>query len=48
MRLLIVEDQSKVAAFMKRGLTEEGHAVDVAGCGDDGILFRAHHEVRPS
>jgi two-component system, OmpR family, copper resistance phosphate regulon response regulator CusR len=29
MRILVVEDDRKVAAFIQRGLEEEGHAVDV-------------------
>lgn len=34
MRVLVVEDESKVARFLKQALEEEGHAVDVA---DDGV-----------
>lgn len=30
MKLLVVEDETAMAAFMRRGLTEEGFAVDVA------------------
>ena len=30
MRILVVEDEQKVASFIKKGLQEEGHAVDVA------------------
>jgi DNA-binding response OmpR family regulator len=33
MRILVVEDQSKMANFLKRGLTEVGYAVDVAETG---------------
>ena len=29
MRILVVEDDRKVASFIQRGLEEEGHAVDV-------------------
>lgn len=29
MRILIVEDEAKIAGFLERGLTEEGHRVDV-------------------
>lgn len=36
MRLLIVEDERKVASFLKRGLEEAGHVVDVAYTGTDG------------
>jgi DNA-binding response OmpR family regulator len=33
MRILVVEDDRKVAAFIQRGLEEEGHAVDVLSDG---------------
>jgi DNA-binding response OmpR family regulator len=38
MRILVVEDDRKVASFLERGLREEGYAVDVAHDGDDGVL----------
>jgi two-component system copper resistance phosphate regulon response regulator CusR len=41
MRLLIVEDDRKVADFVARGLRAEGYAVDVAA---DGRLGRGHIE----
>jgi heavy metal response regulator len=34
MRILVVEDERKVASFLRQGLTEEGHAVEVAPDGD--------------
>jgi DNA-binding response OmpR family regulator len=34
MRILVVEDDRKVAGFIAQGLREEGHAVDVA---EDGM-----------
>jgi len=37
MRILIVEDEHKIAAFLQRGLVEEGYAVDVAYDGDDAL-----------
>jgi two-component system, OmpR family, response regulator len=37
MRILVVEDQPRMAALICRGLAEEGHMVDVAGTGADGI-----------
>lgn len=37
MRVLVVEDEVKVAAFVQQALREEGHAVDVAADGDDGL-----------
>ncbi len=36
MRILIVEDEAKIALFIKRGLKEEGHAVDTAADGEEG------------
>ena len=41
MRILIVEDDKKVASFLERGLREDGYAVDVAYEGTEGAL-RAH------
>ena len=31
MRILVVEDERKIAGFLQRGLSDEGHRVDVAG-----------------
>ena len=36
MRILVVEDDDKAAAFLKQGLEEEGYAVDVARDGEEG------------
>jgi len=36
MRVLIVEDEKKVASFIARGLQEEGYAVDILHDGDAG------------
>src|SRR5262249_2020867 len=33
MRVLLVEDERKVASFIRQGLEEEGHTVEVAGGG---------------
>ena len=33
MRILVAEDERKVASFIRQGLEEEGHAVEVAGDG---------------
>jgi len=40
MRILVVEDERKVAEFIRRGLEEDGYVVDVALDGDEGY-FRA-------
>lgn len=37
MRILVVEDEKKVANFVKKGLEEEGYAVDVAFDGEMGL-----------
>jgi two-component system, OmpR family, response regulator len=37
MRVLVVEDELKMASLLRRGLLEEGHAVDVARSGDDAL-----------
>jgi len=45
MRLLVVEDEKKVSSFIKKGLEEEGYAVDVASDGETGLqmaLDRVH------
>jgi two-component system, OmpR family, response regulator len=36
-RILIVEDEAKIAALLRRGFAEEGHAVDVATRGEDAL-----------
>jgi two-component system OmpR family response regulator len=37
MRILIVEDEVKMAALLRRGLREDGHAADIAGTGEDAV-----------
>jgi two-component system, OmpR family, response regulator len=37
MNVLVVEDEVKMAALIRRGLKEQGLAVDVAGTGEDAI-----------
>ncbi len=44
MRILIIEDEKKVADFIKRGLKEEGYAVDVAYNGEDGCFQAVSNE----
>ena len=39
MRILVVEDEKKVASFIKRGLEEEDFAVDVAFDGEEGLYL---------
>ena len=44
MRILVVEDERKVASFLEKGLREEGYSVDVAHDGDDGLMKAMVHE----
>ena len=37
MKILVVEDDKKVANFLEKGLREEGYAVDAVHTGDDGL-----------
>jgi DNA-binding response OmpR family regulator len=39
MRVLIVEDERKMAESLKRGLQEEGYAVDIAHDGEEGWYY---------
>jgi two-component system copper resistance phosphate regulon response regulator CusR len=37
MKILLVEDEPKIAAFLRKGFAENGFVVDVASRGDDGL-----------
>jgi two-component system, OmpR family, response regulator len=37
MRVLVIEDELRMARLVKRALEEEGHAVDIAGDGPEGL-----------
>jgi DNA-binding response OmpR family regulator len=39
MRILVIEDEKELAHLIRRGLTEEGYAVDVAYDGEEGESF---------
>ncbi|WP_025598452.1 heavy metal response regulator transcription factor [Burkholderia sp. WSM2230] len=39
MRILIVEDEVKTGAYLKKGLEESGYAVDVANDGPQGLIL---------
>jgi two-component system OmpR family response regulator len=43
MRVLVVEDEVKMAALIHRGLSEEGHAADIASSGEDAIWMAQAH-----
>ena len=42
MRLLLVEDDLKIASFVQKGLEEAGYAVDHAADGEDGLHLALH------
>ena len=44
MRVLLVEDDSKLAALVRRGLTENGSVADVASQGEDALWMARAHE----
>src|SRR5215210_2736509 len=37
MRILVVEDEERLAALLRQGLVREGHAVDLAERGEDAL-----------
>jgi two-component system OmpR family response regulator len=43
-RVLIVEDELRMAALIRRGLVNEGLAADVAGTGEDALWMAAAHD----
>jgi two-component system OmpR family response regulator len=47
MRILVVEDEPKMAALVARALREEGHAADVAAQGEDALWMAqaAHYDA---
>jgi DNA-binding response OmpR family regulator len=44
MRLLVVEDQRKMAGFLKKGLSEAGYSVDLAESGSAAEVLAAENE----
>ncbi len=44
MRILVVEDEKKVASFIKKGLEEEHYAVDIAYDGEKGLALAQINE----
>ncbi|HLO25455.1 MAG TPA: response regulator, partial [Geobacteraceae bacterium] len=44
MHILVVEDEKKTAAFIKKGLTEENFTVDVSENGRDGLDLALNRE----
>ena len=47
MKLLLVEDEATTASFLKRGLSEEGYAVDLARRGDeaDELIYVNRYDI---
>ena len=43
MKILLVEDNERVAGFVTRGLREAGHTVEHAGNGRDGLFLAARN-----
>ena len=44
MKILVVEDDRKVAGFIEQGLREEGYVVDVAPDGDEALMLAHVYE----
>jgi two-component system OmpR family response regulator len=44
MRVLVIEDHARLAALVKRGLEEEGYAVDLVPSGERGLALSAANE----
>src|SRR5271166_333707 len=44
MRVLVVEDEARMAGVLQRALKEEGHAVDVAGDGLEGLWLATENQ----
>ena len=44
MRILVVEDEKKLAGFVKRALKEDGHAVDLVHDGDEAAVLVRQEE----
>src|SRR5258706_8189334 len=45
MRILVVEDEHKIAQSLKTGLEQEGYAVALAGTGEEGFFLPQTQEV---
>ncbi|MDF3041964.1 MAG: response regulator with CheY-like receiver domain and winged-helix DNA-binding domain, partial [Thermomicrobiales bacterium] len=39
MRILVVEDEPRLASLLRRGLMEEAHAVDLAADGEEALAW---------
>jgi two-component system OmpR family response regulator len=43
MKILVVEDELKMASLIRRGLAEEGYAADIASTGEDALWMAEAH-----
>jgi two-component system, OmpR family, response regulator len=43
-RMLVVEDEARMAGVLRRGLQEEGFAVDVAASGEDAVWYAREND----
>jgi two-component system, OmpR family, response regulator len=43
-RVLVVEDELRMAELLRRGLAEEGFAVDLAASGEDGLWYAGEND----
>ena len=41
MKILVIEDEQKTVTYLRKGLSENGFAVDLAGDGEDGLHLAA-------
>lgn len=44
MRILIIEDEVKIAGYLKKGLTENGFIADFSHTGKDGFFFASNSD----
>ena len=45
MRVLLIEDEAAIVRYLERGLREEGHQVEKAATGEDGIQLAASEDI---
>jgi DNA-binding response OmpR family regulator len=45
MRILLIEDEAAIVRYLERGLREEGHQVESAATGEDGIDLALSEEI---
>lgn len=44
MRILLIEDDPKIQAYIQKGLKEAGHVVDVSADGENGLYLATHEK----